>query len=383
MKLSCLQENLSEALAALSRVVPTRTTLPVLSNVLLTTEGGRLKLVANNLEMAMTCFIGAHVEEEGAITLPARVLSEYVGLLQKGQKIELTLNERSKRVQLVCGRQEANLAGIDAEDFPPVPSVSGEAGFVMEAPLLKKVITQVALAAAQDDSRPVLAGVLMTVQNGVLTLAAADGFRLAVRSVPLPEGTAPADLSMIVPARTLGEVARVLPEAEGEHVQIAATPSNNQLLFSFDQIEVVGRLVEGQFPDYQRIIPREANTKVVLGRTDLVQATRAASVFARDNAMIVRLHAEPAEDAAALGQVVVSSTAAELGDNTTELDASIDGEAQDVAFNGRYLREALDALDTGQVNLQITGPTSPGILRPVGPDAEHYFHVIMPMHIAR
>jgi DNA polymerase-3 subunit beta len=383
MQLSCLQENLAEALASLSRVVPTRTTLPVLSNILLETEGGRLKLVANNLEMAMTCFIGAQIQAEGAITLPARVLSEYVGLLQKGQKIDLELDTRSRRVHLVCGRQEAHLAGIDAEDFPPVPSVSGESGFIMEAGLLKKCIGQVGLAAAQDDSRPVLAGVLVTVKDDVLTLAAADGFRLAVRGITMPDGTAPEELTMIVPARTLAEVARVLPDAENEHVQIAATPSQNQIQFSFGTIEVTGRLVEGQFPDYQRIIPQQANSKVVMGRADLLQATRAASVFARDNAMIVRLNIKPPEESLAMGQVVVSSSAAEIGDNTTELDASIDGDAMEVAFNGRYLREALDAIDTGQVTLQLTGPTSPGILRPVGPDADSYFHVVMPMHIAR
>src|ERR1700716_3340362 len=211
MKLECLQENLAEGLNVVGRVVPTKSTLPVLSNVLLSTRDGELQLTANNLELSVAHRVSAAIAREGEITLPSRLLSDYVALLDHGQKVELDLNSKTHKVHLVCGRYEANVAGIDAEDFPPIPTVSGGASFSLAANVLKESIGQVVFAAAPDDTRPVLAGVLVKLAGGTLTLAAADGFRLAVRTVELPE--AGADLQMIVPAKTLNEVARLLGSA--------------------------------------------------------------------------------------------------------------------------------------------------------------------------
>ena len=395
MKLTCLPEKLAEGLATVGRVVSTRSTLPVLSNVLLQTDEGQLKLSATNLELAVSCWVGARVESEGAITLPSRLLIDYVALLGAGEPLSLEL--KGKKAHLTCGRFEANISGIDADDFPPIPTVSGGASLPMRASVLKEAIEQVVFAAAQDDSRPVLAGVLMTVKEGKLTLAAADGFRLAVRRVDLgttggPEeagsptsdrGSSAAQLQMIVPARTLTEVARGLPDDEEEIVEIASTPDQNQVLFKHKGAEVVSRLIEGQFPDYNRIIPKDSKTRVTLQTADFLRATKAAQVFARDNSMIVRLELVPAEgDDAALGKVTVTATSAEIGDNTGDVDASVEGEAQHVAFNGRYLRDALEALDAQQAFLEVTGPASPGVIRPAsGPNG--YLHVIMPMHVAR
>src|SRR5919198_3017159 len=384
MKLSCLQQNLAEGLNVVGRVVPSKSTLPVLSNVLLATDEGRLKLAATNLEMAMSAWVGAHVESEGAITLPARVLTEWVHLLDRDQQIEMSLNARNKRIHLQCGRYESNISGIDAEDFPPIPAVEEGSSVTLEAAILKDAVSQVAFAAAQDDSRPVLAGVLVKLEDGKLTLAAADGFRLAVRTVELPNGEEQR-LSMIVPARALSELARVLPDEEGKTVELAATPNRSQILFKFGDVQMVSRLIEGQFPDYARIIPQDAKTKATMPTRELLQATKAASVFARDNSMIVRLQLTPSEEQQelALGKVVVSSNSAEMGDNTGDLDATVDGEEQQVAFNGKYLKEALEALNSPQVKLEITGPASPGILRPSGVDNNGYLHVIMPMHVAK
>lgn len=384
MKISCLQQNLAEGLGVVGRVVPGKSTLPVLSNVLLATDEGRLKLAATNLEMAITVWVGAHVEDEGTITLPARVLTEWVNLLDREQQVELVLNPRNRRVHLRCGRYESNISGIDSEDFPPIPSVEQGASVTLDAALLKGAIDQVAFAAAQDDSRPVLAGVLLKIEGETLTLAAADGFRLAVRTVELPSGT-DQPLSVIVPAKALSELARVLPDGEGKQVELAATPNRSQVLFRFDDVQLVSRLIEGQFPDYARIIPRDPKTHAQMGTRELVQATRAASVFARDNSMIVKLELVPPEtqEEVALGKVVVSSTSAEMGDNTGDLDATVSGEEQQVAFNGKYLREALEALASPQVHLYLTGPTSPGIFRPAAGESSDYLHVIMPMHVAK
>ena len=392
MKLTCLPEKLAEGLSTVGRVVSSKSTLPVLGNILLQTDGGQLKLAATNLELAVSCWVGAKVEAEGALTLPARLLIDYVGLLTAGEP--LTIEVRGKKAHLQSGRIEANISGIDAEDFPPIPSVGGGASLRVKGSMLKEAIQQVVFAAAPDDSRPVLAGVLMTVKDGKLTMAAADGFRLAVRKVDLGEsgageagagsGAAPvSDLAMIVPARALTEVARGLPSDEDEVVEIAATPDLNQVLFRHKQAEIVSRLIEGQFPDYNRIIPRDSKTRVTLQTADFLRNTKAAQVFARDNSMIVRLQMTPAEGAdASLGRVTVAATSSEIGDYTGEVDAAVEGDALQVAFNGRYLRDALEALDAQQAYLEVSGPASPGVIRPAsGPNG--YLHVIMPMHVSR
>jgi len=380
MRLTCLPEKLNEGLATVGRVVAPRSTLPVLGNVLLETEGGQLKLAATNLELTVICWVGAKVEEEGAITLPARLLADYVGLLSAGEPLNFEL--KAKKAHLSCGRFDANISGIDAEEFPAIPSVSGGTSFKLPAPRLKEAIAQVVFAAAPDDSRPVLAGVLMTVSGGKLTMAAADGFRLAVRKVDLGDAEVP-DISMIVPAKALTEVARGLPNDEDVEVEIALTADQSQVLFRHRQAEIVSRLIEGQFPDFNRIIPRESKTRVTLQTADFLRATKAAQVFARDNSMIVRLNLVPAEGGdEALGHVTVAATSAEIGDNTGDVDASVEGEAMQVAFNGRYLRDALEALDAQQAFLEVTGPASPGLIRPAsGPNG--YIQVIMPMHVAR
>ena len=383
MKLECLQENLAEGLTVVGRVVPTKSTLPVLSNVLLSTRDGELQLTANNLELSVAHRVPAAIAREGEITLPSRLLSDYVALLDHGQKVELELNSKTHKVHLACGRYEANVAGIDAEDFPPIPAVSGGTSFSIPAGLLKEAINEVVFAAAPDDTRPVLAGVLLKMGGGSLTLAAADGFRLAVRTVELPE--AGPDLQMIVPAKTLIEVARLLGSAaDDDQVAINTTPNGNQIYFAFGKTEITSRLIEGQFPDYQRIIPPDAKTKVKVSTSDFLRATRAAAVFARDNSNIVRLECSPSKEDAelALGSILVKSTSAEMGDNEGNLDAVVEGDDTQIAFNGRYLRDALEAIDTPEVLLQITGPSSPGIIRPAG-EPNGYLHVIMPMHVAR
>ncbi|MBI4494909.1 MAG: DNA polymerase III subunit beta [Chloroflexi bacterium] len=382
MKLSCLQDNLAEGLGLVGRVVASKSTLPVLGNVLLATDQGQLKLAATNLELAFTYWIGAKIESEGAITLPARLLADYVGLLDKGQRVDMELHVASRKVRLRCGRFEANIAGLEAEDFPLIPTVSGGMGFNVEAGALKAAIAQVVFAAAQDDSRPALTGVLLSLKGQQLTLAAADGFRLGVRRLELAEAP-PEPLSVIVPARTLSEVARVLPDGEGDLVEIATTANRNQILFRFDRTEVVSRLIEGQFPDYQRIIPSSARATVAMNTQELLKAARAAAVFARDSNMIVRLELQPSKEELGPGRVIVTSSSAEVGDNTAEVDASVDGEAMQVSFNARYLRDVLEALGAPQVLLQLTGPSSPGVFKPGGGDPTAYTHVIMPMAAAR
>ncbi len=385
MKVSCLQEHLAAGLALVGRVVPTRSTLPIISNILLVAEPGQLRLTATNLDMAIRTQVPARVMQEGKFTLPARLLAEYVGLLDRGSQIDLELNSKAQRVHLRCGRYEANIAGLNADDFPAIPTVSGGDTSSVPAPVLKEAIGQVVFAASDDDSRPVLTGVLLRLHGSQLTLAAADGFRLAVRTVDL-ESDQGSELMLVIPHRALSELARVLPSDGDSLVEIAATAKRNQVLFRCGDTELISRLIEGQFPDYQRIIPRDAPTRVVVSGADLLRATRVARLFIPDSTPYVRLEVKPSgngadEQSLVPGQVTVTSSSAEMGDNQSVLDASVEGEEQRVAFNAHYLRDALDSLDTAEVRLDITGPTGPGVLRPVGGPGDKYLHVIMPMHV--
>ena len=377
MKVSCLQENLARGLSIVSRAVATRSTLPVLSNLLLSSDQSRLKLSATNLETSINCWIGAKVEVEGAITVPARLLADFVNSLP-ADRIDLELITRTQALNLRCGRFEANIKGIDAQEFPLIVVPEDEERLPIDADLLRQMVDQVAFAAATDESRPVLTGVLTSVAADALTFAAADGYRLSVRSMPVAGGTRPA-VSVIIPARALQELRRISGDQE-EAVEMVISSDRNQVFFSMQDMELISQLVEGAFPDYRQIIPTSYNTKTTVSTADFLKAVRMAFVFARDSANILRLQVIRNGDDA-LGRMFVSATSSEHGDNVSELDATIEGAPVEIAFNARYLIDALTVIDTAQVCLETRDSSSPGVLKPVG--GGDFVHIIMPMHIAR
>jgi DNA polymerase-3 subunit beta len=377
MKVSCLQENLAKGLSIVGRAVSPRSTLPVLGNVLLATDAGRLKLSATNLEVGINCWIGAKVEEEGSVTVPARTFIDLINALPP-DRVDMELVVRTQTLNLRASRSEANIKGIDAQEFPLVPVPEGEGGISVEADVLRTAIDQVAFAAATDESRPILTGVLAKFEDTQLTLAAADGFRLSVRTIPLSH-TVPDPFSVIVPARALTELGRVSGEQK-EPIVITVTPTRNQVLFQLTDIVLVSQLIDGNFPDYRQIIPHERTTHTVMDTAAFLKACKTALIFARDAAHITRLHVKPGSELAP-GHVIVSATSAETGDDVSELDASIEGEEVEVAFNVRYLIDLLSVVGTPQIALDTTTSSSPGVVRPMG-DME-YTHVIMPMHLGR
>ncbi len=377
MKVSCLQENLAKGLGIVGRAVSPRSTLPILGNVLLTTDTGRLKLSATNLEIGINCWIGAKVEEEGAITVPARTFIDLVNALPP-ERVDMELVARTQTLNLRAGRSEANVKGIDAQEFPIVPVPEGEGGIPVEADLLRTAIGQVALAAAADESRPILTGVLAKFEGAQLTLAAADGFRLSVRVIELPHAV-PDPFSVIVPARALVELGRISSEQE-DPIAVTITPTRNQVIFQLTDIVLVSQLIDGNFPDYRQIIPKDRTTHTVVDTAVFLKACKTALIFAREAAHIARLHIKPASELAP-GQMIVAAISAETGDDVSELDASIEGNEVEVAFNVRYLIDVLSVVGTPQVALGTTTSSSPGVLRPVG-DAD-FTHVIMPMHLGR
>jgi DNA polymerase-3 subunit beta len=375
MKLTCLQENLNRGLSIVGRAVATRTTLPITNNVLLATDEGRLKLVATNLEMAISCWIGAKVEDEGAITVPARLLTEFVSSLPS-DTIAINLSPQTKTLGLKCARFEARISGVDAKDFPPIPSIDDGITTKIEVEALRQGINQVVFAAATEESRPVLTGVDAQFEGDKLTLAAADGFRLAVLKLPIKTKVTP-KTEIIIPARTMAELNRLIGDQE-EAIDITLNPNKSQVLFRLKSIELVSQLVQGTFPNYSQLIPKSYQTRVIVNKDEFLRATKTASIFARDGSGIVRLVVTPGSESGP-GKISVSARSEEIGDDVGEIDATVEGAEAKIAFNGRYLTDVLSVLKEAQVALETTSPSSPGLIRPVGSD--NYTHVVMPMFV--
>lgn len=375
MKLSCLQENLNKGLNTVGRAVAARSTLPITQNILLAAEQSRLKLAATNLEMATTCWVGAKVEKEGSITVPARLLIDFVNSLPN-ELIEINLPKSGRIVELKCGHYQARINGIDAADFPPIPQITDGVTTTIEAAVLREGITQVGFAAATEESRPVLTGINTEFEGDQLRLVAADGFRLAVHkttlSAPVTE-----NFTVIIPARALNELNRLLGEQE-EPVELTVNAQKSQVLFRFKDTEIVSQLLQGSFPNYSQVIPENYTTRAVVDVAEFLRVTKISSIFARDASGIVRLVITPGAELTP-GKVTVSAQAEEVGDNVGDMDALTDGEEAKIAFNVRYLADVLSVLHQSQVALEVTTPSSPGTLRPVGVD--NYVHVIMPMFV--
>ncbi len=394
MRLSVLQENLSKGLAIVGRAVSSRSTLPVLGNILLSTDQDRLKLAATNLEVGVSCWVGAQVEDEGAITLPARLLTDWINSVP-AEKINMEMVVRTMSVNLKCARFESNIKGIDASEFPLIPTADGEDALGLPVMTLRKIIDQVAFAAAEakETSRPALTGVQVHFDEDRLSLAATDGYRLSVRRTVLP--MAVGDLpSVIVPARALQEVSRISGEADPDKpVDLLLASARNQILFrmrgqaegqhgAFHQVDLVSQLIDAKFPDFNAIIPKGYVTRTVLDTSAFMRALRPASLFARDASDRITLQITPGTELTP-GQIVIKATSAEAGDNVSEVDALVEGSALEIAFNARYLAEVLSVMDTPQVVLETTRADRPGVLRPVGTGPEEFTHVIMPMQLHR
>jgi DNA polymerase-3 subunit beta len=375
MEISCLQENLAKGLSIVGRAVAARSTLPQTSHVLIASDAGRLKLAATNLEIAITSWIGAKVEEEGAITVPARLLSDFVNSLPN-EPIEMTLTPRGRQLRIVCARNEASVAGMDANDFPPIPAIRDGASLKLDPLSLRTALNQVEFAAAADDTRPVLTGIHLLMEDSDLTLAAADGFRLAVHKLSLSEKVAQRT-EVIIPARAMRELNRFLADEE-DPIEMTLNAARSQVLFRLKNVEMVAQLIQGTFPNYSQLIPQSWTSRVVVDVAEFLRETRIASIFARDGSGIVRLQINPGEELAP-GRLIISARAEEIGDNRGEIDVTVEGEAAKIAFNSKYLQDVLQVLDAAQVALETTNPSSPGVLRPVGRD--NYVHVVMPMFV--
>lgn len=377
MKLSVLQENLAQGLHIVSRAVAPRSTLQILSNILLSAEDGRLRLSATDRELGITAWIGAKIEEPGATTIPARTLIDLVATFPQ-DKIELELVPQTQTLKLSAGSSHADIKGIDAQDFPPMPDPDGQSGVELPIEDLKEMVQQVVFAASSDDARPVLTGVLITVEGDEMTLAAADGFRLSVRTYKLKEAL-DEPLRAIIPSRALKELARIAGD-EQKTLRMILPPGRAQVIFSMKNVELRCQLVEGSFPEYQQIIPGGHKTRTIVATDAILKAVRQAEIFARESSLITRLNIKVGEDGAP-GSVEISAQSEETGSNESIVDATVDGDPVEIAFNVKYLREVLDVIKQPNVVLETSASAAPGVIRPMGD--ENFLHVIMPMHLGR
>ncbi len=364
MKLSCTKENLQSGLAVVGRVASKNMTLPILGNILLRAEKGVLHLSATNLEVGVTARVRAKVSRDGTLTVQARLLTEFVSLLEH-EKIDL--DAEGATLHVASASSKTTIRGIPADDFPIIPGVPREDGIKLSAPAFREALSQVLFAAAQDVARPEISGIYLAVAEGQLTLAATDSYRLAERTMKIEDGTT-AMKTTIVPARALNELVRILPD-EGS---VEAHFSESQALFLVDSAELTTRLIEGQYPDYKQIIPRSSTSEARVDIEPFSKLVRTASLFCKPGINDVTLEFLPEKKT-----IVCSAANAELGEHRGEISAPVQGAHNTVVFNYRYLLEGLANLKSASASIGVSDNVSPGVLRPE--KSTGYLYIIMPI----
>lgn len=362
MKIQVTQENLNKAISAVARVaVSARNPLPILNNILLRTENNRLTISATNLEIAITEHIGAKVTHEGAITVPAKLFQEFISSLPSGT-IEIETNEHKCTVK--SGNYNSVINGIVADEFPVVPKIEKGTNLKISTKDLKKSLQQVVIAASTDDTRPVLTGVYMHTHEGALYFVATDSYRLAEKRVMKFSE----ELSLLVPSSALQDLLRVIGDGDDE---VEISTDGQQVVFRVGESELVSRLIDGNYPDYRKLIPSAFNNSALLPKDEFVSIAKVSSLFARESAGSITLRVDEITK-----QLTIKSVASQLGENTSSVDGEIVGDG-DVTINSRYLLDALSVMNVKQVSFSFNGKIEPCILK--SNELADYLHVIMPL----
>jgi len=368
MKIMCTKRDLHEGLAAAGRVTG-RSTLPILMNFLVKTTPSGLEITGYDLEIGIRRQIPAQVQEEGAFTVSSKILTDIVNALPDSH-VQFS-GDGQGALNLTCDRSSFDLLGLPADDFPNLPEVGEESEFTLKAGDLKALIQQVAFAASTDEARAVMTGIDLKIGDGKITMAATDGHRLAVRHLDVTEGaTEPPAASIIIPARALNELARLLPQDDAAEVKIRL--ASNQIQFQVENTTLVSRLIEGQFPNFERVIPASTDKSVTMQTQELAQAVRRAAIVAREASNRVILKTEG-------DRLIVTAESGGVGKAKEDVEALREGEDVEIAFNAKYLLDVLNVLDSEGVRFELTGSLNPGLIRPV--DGSDYLYVIMPMQI--
>lgn len=374
MKLICTQENLSRAVSYLERITGKQSTLPILSNIFIETEKGRLKLSATNLEIGVVVSIGAKIEEEGKLTVPAKLLGNFTHNLPIGDVLEISTEQSSLVIK--SSQYEGKIKGMDGKDFPIIPSFHDEVyPFVFPAQQFKNALSQILFCTSQNESRIELTGVNMLLDGKTLCIAATDSFRLAEQKIDLSREI-PSQQSFIVPSATCQEILRIIsPESE----QIFAAIEENQIFFEVDGIRVVSRLIHGKYPDYKQIIPTSFQAAYRMKREDIVRAVKIVSVLSLYNAGEITLKFSRGE-----GECLIEATSQEVGENKAKVPIQDGGEVDSdkvFTFNPRYILEGLGVLKSDQIVFCANDTISPVVLREIdeGKEKEGYLYIMMPV----
>lgn len=367
MYASVLQENLLKALTRTGRAISAKPQLPILSNVLLETENGGLRITATNMETTESAHVAAKVEKDGALCVPSRVLTEFVSSLPS-ETVHLVVKDGSLFVQ--CLGFSATIPSVSSAEFPPVPQIGKTKGINLQKKALIDALNLVLFAAATDEGRPLLTGVRILYKDDAVAFAATDGYRLSVKKLALPLKNS---IQLVVPARALFEVVKVsLEEKETEEISFLQE-EGGQLVFVIGDTEIFTRPIEGEYPNFEKIIPASHTTRALFEKEQLVRAVKSAAIFARDNANIIRFHIENQT-------VVVSANTPQVGENQIEVSAKVDGAGGDIAFNSRFLLEFLANFSEDELLFEMTGSLNAAAFRPVQDDS--FLHVIMPVRVA-
>jgi DNA polymerase-3 subunit beta len=363
----------SDSLAMVGRAVGSHSHLPILSNVLLASDEGQLRLSATDLTVGITVWMDANMDGSLALTLPARTLTDVVNALSDPE-VQFSVNGKPEAA-LKSGSFKGVVKGNEASEFPSIPVFDVSQGISFDASTMKEMIQSVAFAASVDDSRPVLAGVLFMLDDQTLTMAATDGFRLAIRKTELPVRVG--KKQVIVPAAALKELARILGSTKCACVTLFLPPSGSQVVLRCENVQLVSQLIDGKFPDYQVILPKSHKTRTVVQRNELLKACKQAGIMARAGSNVVRFQLQPGSENT--GKVIVLAEADETGESEIEMNATVEGPELEIAFNVKFLQDALEAIETRNVVIETNNHKTPAVIRPAGEEA--YTYVLMPMHI--
>jgi DNA polymerase III subunit beta len=361
MKLQVTQENLNRALGTVARVANSRGTLPVLANVLIKTVNNRLSIAATNLDIAITHYIGAKVLEEGSITIPARLMQDFVSSLPAGV-IDLKLDEY--KLHIFTDQYQSVINGVSAEEFPVMPAITDGKSWTLNGPLLKKSLQQVVMAASTDEARPVLTGVYIHTSEGNLYMAATDSYRLAEKCL----GKNSEEINLLVPVSAMQDLLRIVSDFEGD---VEVVNDDQQVLFRVGDVELVTRLIEGKYPDYRKLVPGSFSVTSTLKKADFLNITKVSSLFARESAGSITLDIQESSQ-----NVSIRSVASQLGENTATADAKVIGDGS-ITLNSKYLLDALHALSGEEVNFCFNGKLEPSVL--IDPKSQDYIHLVMPL----
>lgn len=360
------QVALLPVLQSVSRSCGVKAQLPVLNNLLLSAKEGKLRISATNLEVGVVKVVPAEIVEEGEVTVPSRTLVDIVSNLN-GQTLEL--NATDDQLKITSPGFSSSVNGISAAEFPVIP-MAGTNEISLEAAILLKSLPEVAFSAAVDEGRPVLTGILTEMKDKKLQMVATDGYRLAFKTVEIGDS---ADFKALIPRRTLEEVARLISESEEDKIAISTSENQNQMVFSLAETTLSSRLIDGQFPAWERIIPTEIKTTIKVDKNILLKAVKLSAVFARNEANVIRFQV-------GADKIVLTSEAKELGSQSNEVVAEITGEDMTIAFNAKFVQDALTALPGSKATIELSGPLAAARIKPAG--GEDLSYIIMPVNLS-